>query len=235
MKLVASMPARNELTRYLPEVVESLERFVDEIVVLDDGSVDGTYEWCQERESVTVKRAAESSWSQHEGAFRRELQDVTLEQNPSHVLAIDADELIPDGPALRQIVARSTKRGQVFTLRMVELWALDPLTARYDGGWKPRVMPLIYRVPKSWRADWYIFGPPMACPRLPPAARILARRRSTAVATGLDVLHLGWADPTDRVRRAERYADLDGGRYHAKRHLDSILWPDEKCDLRPYA
>lgn len=233
MKLVASMPARNELTRYLPAVVEALD-FCDEIRVLDDGSVDGTYEWLEEREGVTVKRAEESSWSQHEGAFRRELQDFTLEAEPTHVLAIDADELILDGPALREIVARSTKRGQVFLLRMVELWGIDPPTVRHDGGWRPRASPLVYRVPNSVTLEWRIFGPAMACPRVPPAVRKLGRRRSSAVDTGLDVLHLGWADPGDRVRRAERYEKLDGGKYHAKAHLASILWPDEKCDLRPY-
>jgi hypothetical protein len=225
MKLVASIPARNELTRYLPRVLDALD-FCDEIRVLDDGSVDGTFEYLEEREGVTVKRNTETSWREHEGQFRRHLQDFTLEAEPTHILAIDADELIPDGSRIRDALD-----GEVFTLRMVELWALDPPTARHDGGWRPHEKPMLYRVPQKMTQEWRIHGRAMACPRVPPAVRKRTRRATSLEA---DVLHLGWANPAERQERFDRYAELDGGKFHAGAHLRSILLPDEACDLRPY-
>jgi glycosyltransferase involved in cell wall biosynthesis len=229
MKLVASMPVRNEVTRYLPAVLDALD-FCDEIRVLDDGSVDGTFEYLTGRHKVTVKRNDAVSWREHEGQFRRQLQNFTLEAEPTHVLAIDGDELIADGSGIRETL-EAAERQTVFTLRMVELWALDPPTARHDGGWRPHEKPMIYRVPQKMTQEWRIHGRAMACPRVPPAVRNRTRR-ATSLAT--DVLHLGWANPAERQERYERYAELDGGKFHAGTHLRSILLPDDECDLRPY-
>jgi glycosyltransferase involved in cell wall biosynthesis len=229
MKLVASIPTRNEVTRYLPAVLDALD-FCDEVCVLDDGSVDGTYEYLEEREGVTVKRNAGTSWREHEAQFRRQLQEFTLEAEPTHVLAIDADELILGGSGIREAIELAPRRA-VFTLRMVEIWATDPLVVRHDGGWRPHPKEMLYRVPETMRRDDWIQGRAMACPRVPPAVR----KARYSISTGADVLHLGWAKPAERAERYARYEDLDAGKFHAKRHLDSILWPDEACDLRPYA
>ena len=214
------------MTRYLRPCLDALA-FCDEIRVLDDGSVDGTYEYLKGREGVTVKRCEGLSWRRHEAVFRRELQDFTLEAEPTHVLAIDADELIVDGTIRATLEAE--ERQSAFTLRMVEIWATDPMTVRHDGGWRPHEKTMLWRVPSKMTHAWRIQGRAMACPRVPPAAR---RGRSTRL--GVDVLHLGWAKPEERAMRYARYLTLDDGRFHAKAHLDSILWPDERCDLRPY-
>ncbi|KKK79828.1 hypothetical protein LCGC14_2829600, partial [marine sediment metagenome] len=47
MKIVGAILARNEEGRYLEETLTDVARFCDEIVVVDDGSTDGTRELCQ--------------------------------------------------------------------------------------------------------------------------------------------------------------------------------------------
>ncbi|MHB1629584.1 MAG: glycosyltransferase, partial [Bacilli bacterium] len=45
-KLTAMMQVRNEAGRYLRMVLDDLSDYVDEIVILDDGSTDNTVEIC---------------------------------------------------------------------------------------------------------------------------------------------------------------------------------------------
>lgn len=232
MKLVASMPVKDEFERYLVPVVENLLTFVDEVRALDDGSTDGGFEWLKSKKGVVVERNAGPSWEDHEARFRRTLQAFTLAGAPSHVLAIDADELVVDGIELRHCL-ESRRRSTAFTLRMVELWGLKPPRVRIDGGWRPHEVGMLYRVPKTMSNDWQIHGRALACPRAPRIVDSLVRR-GRSHPTGVDVLHLGWSDPAERERRFERYARLDGGSFHAREHLESILDPDERCELRPY-
>ncbi len=41
----------------------------------------------------------------------------------------------------------------------------------------------------------------------------------------LAVLHFGWANTAARQARYDRYQQIDGGRFHARAHLESILAP----------
>lgn len=234
MKLIASMNTRNELSRYLSDSIPSLLRFVDEVRVQDDGSDDGTYEYLAQMDGVVVKRNTGSRWHENEGELHQQLLDFTLEGRPTHVLAIDADEFVPDGQLVRAAIEDNPRR-TAFSLRMVEIWKLDPPTLRLDGGWRPHQVGICYRWPDGHAAsgDWAIWGRKMAGGRVPRAVRAL-QSRGACVDTGADILHLGWSNPAERERRYRRYAELDGGRYHAARHLRSILLPDEKIALAGY-
>jgi glycosyltransferase involved in cell wall biosynthesis len=235
MKLIATLNVRNELDRYLRLTVPTLLEWVDEIRVQDDGSDDGTPEYLESLDRVFVKRNAGTRWTENEGVYISQGFAWTLEGEPTHVLAVDADELVTDGPAVRACV-EANPRQLVFALRMTEIWGLDPPMVRHDGGWKPRRIGNLYRVPIrpiSLGPSWRFRAQKLACPRVPEI--ILSHgRRGRALDTGADILHLGWAKPEERAARYARYEELDGGQFHAKRHLESIMWPDERCDLRPY-
>src|SRR5262245_43513493 len=105
MKLVASLIVKNELGRYLPECVGHLRDFCDLLVVLDDGSTDRTGEWLDDNtdEMMVVQHLDPSDgfFSGHEGRKRQALLNLTLNQQPDWVLAIDADEFISDPVMLR--------------------------------------------------------------------------------------------------------------------------------------
>ncbi len=74
--------------------------------------------------------------------------------------------------------------------------------------------------------NWRILDRALACGREP-----MWVRGVRAQPTGTSVFHFGWANPATRQERYDRYAQADGGKFHASRHLDSILWNDRRVRL----
>ncbi len=237
MKLVASMPIHNEFGRYLQRAVEHALTYCDEVRVLDNGSDDGGADWLEAQERVVVQRLEGPGWSQdggHEGKVRQALLEHTLAGEPTHVLALDADELVPRGAELRKAIKGRPDR-PVWALRVVEAWSEDPWLIRVDGGWRPRHAPVVYRVPSSRDEDWRMRDVRLACPREPVAVGDLYRRAGRRAQLPIDLVHLGWANPAERETRAARYFEHDGGKFHRNEHLESILWTDDRLLLRGYS
>lgn len=227
MKLVASAIVRNERARYLEPWFAHLREFCDEVVVSDDASDDGTAKLLFVG-GATVLRSEKQEFDEHEGRARQTLLDFTLAQEPTHVLAIDADEFVSDGPALRAALEEDS-RSLVWTVEMEEVWELDRdcICIRQDGGWRPHGVPVVYRVASERRGPlaglWRIENKALACGRVPLAVSRSPQRTNA----GVSLLHFGWANEGARRARYERYMRIDGGRYHAKAHLESILGPWE--------
>lgn len=234
MKLVASVICRNELGRYLAPFVAHLLEFCDEIRVLDDGSTDGSFEWLAipGNERVFGSRLATDSFFDHEGAARQRLLEWTLEGEPTHILAIDADEFVSDGAALRAACEADQGPG-AWAVGIEEVWKADPehLWIRQDGGWGLQSRsPLLYRVPAQRGSEWRIMDRALACGREPLAVRKIRARPVDAT-----VLHFGWAREEERAARYQRYVEHDGGKFHARAHLDSIMFDDSLVRLRARA
>jgi len=230
VNLVASVIAKNELGRYLQACIGALRDFCDMVAVLDDGSTDRTGEWlddCADDRLVVKHLAADDAFfAGHEGRRRQALLDFTLKQSPSHILAIDADEFVAEGYLVRAF-CQSTRL--VGTLMMEEVWQADDLhlLIRQDGGWRPHPVPILYAVVQD---DLLIKDRALACGREPTwVSRMAGRARRT----GTSVLHFGWANPETRQERYDRYAVADKGQFHASRHLESILWADERVKVLP--
>ncbi len=226
MILAASMVVRNELDRYLPIVLEHLRPFCDQITVLDDGSTDGTLDWLRSQVDAKVMVVGNpgGTFDQHEGHVRQALLEATLAREPTHVLAIDADELVSDGLWLRGQI-ETHPDVEAWTLTMTEVWlATDAaLRVRRDGAWGPYDRITAWRVPETPTHAWRIPERQLACPAIP-----IAALRARARKSGIAIYHLGWADPETRQSRYDRYMRLDGGRFHARSHLDSIIWPEDR-------
>lgn len=240
MKLCASLIVRDELGRYLPLVVEHLLGFCDEVRILDDGSDDNVLGEYARTPRVAIRRRSEPGMFTHEGRARQELLEWTLAGRPTHVLAIDADELVSDGARLRERLLEAPEV-PVWWLEIQEVWRAtrDALLTREDGGWRSHPVPLLWRVPEPLLAGrligpearlWRIADRQLACSRVPTA---ITRSVARAPGVGAELLHFGWADESARQQRYQRYAVADGGRFHAGSHLESILWPDRRCRLRP--
>lgn len=224
MKLLAYMVVHNELDRYLIQALESLMGYCDEIAIWDDGSTDGTPKGLVEEfggnfhedgGQLRYRYESENAFFDHEGRLRQRALDWALQSNPTHVLAIDADELILEGQKLRE----QLEQGRAFSLCMREVWKARPdtLEIRQDGGWCEHPVPILWknvgRLPLHNRK--------LASGRAPAAISTL-RPRFTDVA----IYHFGWANSHDREARYQRYVKHDGGRYHRNSHIQSILWPD---------
>jgi glycosyltransferase involved in cell wall biosynthesis len=224
------MIVKNEMDRYLPLAVGHLLSFVDEVRVLDDGSDDGTYEWLVDREStgVKVKRNPGPEFFAHEGRARQNLLEWTLAGRPDYVLAIDADEFVGDPT----VILKGIETGQpVYTIDLVEAWKVNAggISIRVDGQWGPRKCPMLYEAPRHTDRQWRIADRALACGREPiPVVR--GSRGAPHLET--EIFHCGWLQEAERGRRAQRYFDHDGGKFHQNRHLQSILFPDEKVGLR---
>lgn len=236
MKLVAMMIVRNEVDRYLRVCLDSLLGFCDEIRILDDASEDAFREidWLGER--VQIQRNSEPQFFEHEGYARQALLDWTMEGNPTHILAIDADEIVGDGQALRRALEEGSATG-VTKLSMTEIWGADEdyLFVRTDGDWRPRPIGIAFAVPEDWwtnrqiRRHFRIRPEALACGRTP-AWITMAGNRTTTEAVS-DILHFGWACEADRDARYQRYVVHDGGQFHKNKHLESIMWGDDRVKL----
>lgn len=238
MKLVASIIARNERGRYLGLCVDHLLEFCDEVRLIDDASDDGAYgstvftdelllggKWNDGR--FFVKRNSEPRFYAHEGRARQELLDWTLEGNPTHVLAIDADEFVDDGKALRALLSDGVL---TMGLCMEEVWEAreDGYSIRMDGGWRAYSGVFVWKVDTGRNGKPRMADRQLACGRIPQNLQAGRNARPSNVS----LLHFGWANRHERQARYDRYVEHDGGRFHADKHLQSILNPPEYVRLQ---
>lgn len=90
------MIVRDEV-KHLGACLDSIERFVDEIVIVDTGSTDGTWELVQERAHV----CEQIEWTGFADARNRSLELCSGE----YILIIDADERWIEGPIEQMVKA----------------------------------------------------------------------------------------------------------------------------------
>ena len=238
MKLVAGLIVKNEMSRYLPECIGHLLDFVDQIVVMDDGSTDRTGEWLDDNskswDRIRVHHVdpEDGFFAGHEGRKRQQLLIHTLNEAPDWVLNIDADEFVTDGSHVRNYIDDPAQSRQVGTLDMEEVWKADSswIHTRMDGGWRPHPVPCLWSAKLSGMRGraLQISNKALACGREPEVVR---RYFGRARPTGASILHFGWANQSARRPRYERYVEADGGQYHRNSHLESIMWDDEQVTL----
>lgn len=231
MKIAASLIVHNELDRYLVHCLTHLAKWVDVIVVLDDGSTDGTagllsnHDWGCE---VVVSPNSGTSFRENEGVARSTLTDLTLAQSPDWVLAIDADEFVGNGTQVRECLEQHPDV-LVWKLCMSEVWKVTPsqMLIRIDGGWRPHEAPILWstKIP----GPHGIAAKELASGRVGP--EILRENSRRGGVTGEQIFHFGWTNEQERERRWRRYHEQDGGRFHASQHIASIMYPDERVQL----
>jgi glycosyltransferase involved in cell wall biosynthesis len=107
-RVTCLLPARN-CVEDLPGYFESVTRFADAVVALDDGSTDETGEVLEAQPLVTVllrneARPTYAGWD--DAANRNRLLGAAAELEPDWIVSLDADERIPadDAAALRRFI-----------------------------------------------------------------------------------------------------------------------------------
>ncbi len=197
MRLVCLLPARNA-EEDLPGYLESVARFADAVVALDDGSTDRTRALLQASPLVRVlltntPRETAAGWD--DSVNRNRLLEAAAELDPDWILSLDADERIPpdDGAALRRFVESDALRGCAYGLRHHRMWA-----SGYDPA--PRY---VYRL--------FAFEPGQRFPgrrlHFDPIPVSIPRR--AWVRTSIRLQHLGAATEERRLARLAKYRETD--------------------------
>ncbi len=214
--LIAGMIVRNEADRYLPMVLSDLATYCDRIVVLDDGSTDGTPEVCRSFAKVVFHRRETSLFWQNESVLRIQLWDLVVAEGPEWILAIDADEMLE--PRFRQEKRRllTQTAHDVLAMRLYEFW--NSMTHyRVDKLWNPagRITPMLVRHRPGARYAWR--NQPLHCGRIPVGL-------AEPYYCGLRCKHFGYARAEDHRRKYELYVSHDPqGRFTPLSHYQSIL------------
>jgi hypothetical protein len=220
-KLVAMMLVRNEAARYLREVLDDLDQFVDEMLIVDDASTDETPDVCASYARARVVRRHEPSFS-NEVALRKLSWEEAVATGAEWILAVDADEVFEDRMKreIDQLLGNDNVDGWAF--RLYDFWGSREYY-RDDRYWQAHRYHRLFLVRNPHvRPRWK--ETPLHCGRLPLNAVDPARVGRSSIR----VKHLGWADPAEHRRKYEHYMRLDGqGTYGILPQYASIL------DARP--
>lgn len=216
-RILAMMLVRNEERRYLREVLDSLDRFVDQMVIVDDASTDGTPDLCASYAKATVIRRANASFG-NEVALRKFCWDEAVATGAEWILAVDADEIFEDRMAREIDTLVGTPDVDGWAFRLFDFWGSRD-HYRDDRYWQAHRHHRLFLVRNTgvvprWRET------PLHCGRLP----LNAVDPSRVAASSIRLKHLGWADPTEHRRKYEHYMRSDGeGRYGILAQYASIL------------
>jgi glycosyltransferase involved in cell wall biosynthesis len=184
----------------LPGWFESVGRFADAVVALDDGSTDDTYAVLRDNSLVTLllanpRRETYAGWD--DGANRNRLLSAAAGQQPSWVMQLDADERIPadDGVALREFLEREADPSCAYLFRVFRMTA-D--LGHYDGAqvWVGRLF--AYEDAHSFPTDRLHF---VSLPNSIPRSRW---RRTT-----FRIQHLAGLTDERRRQQVEKYREAD--------------------------
>lgn len=216
------MVTRNEADRFLLRSLGSLIDVCDAVAIFDDQSTDGTLDVITDfadDEPTRVRHArradGEPSFAESEGKFRdvawHYMESVLRPEPGDWILAIDADEVvIVDDPArLAEVLA--TADSDAMTVKIHELWQLQPPLERIDGYWDTITGVRLYR----WGPGEHIADRDLACGSVPPVAP-----QDVGNIFTLRIAHLGYVRREDREAKHARYK---GRRGHNHSHVESIL------------
>jgi len=225
MRILANMVVRNESPHYLHQVLSRLKDQVDEIIVTDDCSDDDTAN-IAESYGAKVQVMPEPTFSIHEGRLRQASWDhfENYADNNTWCLAIDADEeLYVTKHSLEQLM--DDMRLDVYSIEFYHMW--NPTQYRIDKAWHPHGSSRMFRYKEGGRFK----DRALACGSEPTYVQedIAAGRFYSN--TGLKMKHLSYIKDEDKKKKYERYAAIDGGKFHANAHIESILDPIDTIKL----
>ncbi len=219
--VLAMLPVHNEACRYLKAVLNRLGEFVDGIVILDDASTDETPEICREHSGVIrYHRLKEPLFNSDEAALRRILWELTVELEPSWIIAIDADEIFES--AINRELPFLTGQKQLDTIFFTVYHFWGNLTGyRVDGLWDPALSKTLclFRFKNDISYHWP--NRKLHCGRFPTECY-----QRPGMVSKTRLLHLGYVNEDEHLDKLKRYLSLDPeGRFCPVTHYQSIIAP----------
>lgn len=203
-----------EHERYLPQVLERISWWADDVFCALDLPT-GTKERKIAEQWTSNVKDIPYTFLDHEGRFRQAawwmMEEQLAPDTDDLIVCIDADELIVDHASVRRVAKEYP--GQRIGWLFHHMW--NSTHYRVDSLWKPSIAWIAI----PYRASGSFVDRPLASGREPTYALQIPRVEQAAG----PLLHYGYAMEKDQKMKHERYRRLDGGKYHQKAHLDSII------------
>lgn len=197
--VVCLLPVRNAAAG-LPAWFDSVARFADAVIALDDGSTDGTGDVLRANPLVdtvlgNLRREDHTGWD--DSLNRNRLLQAAVALHPDWIISIDADELVPreDGEALRRFIELQAVPGIAYGFPSFRM--IGDLE-HHDGRDNRAYRLFAYRPDQVFPSDRLHFMPiPTSIPR------------DRWLVTNLRIQHLGGLTAEDRQARRQKYREAD--------------------------
>jgi glycosyltransferase involved in cell wall biosynthesis len=217
------MLVRNEENRYLKRALDSLDKFVDSMLIIDDASTDRTPDICESYSKAKVIRLKEHGFD-NEWKLRQFCWEEALKENPDWILVVDADEIFEDKTADKIKYLISDPNIEAWSFRLYDFWGSEEYY-RSDDMWCAHNASHTFLV-KNKPVDFEWTKTPVHCGRIP----VSTYRTHVLGWSDLRIKHYGWANVSEHKAKFERYMKADGqGWYGNLRQYYSIL--DENPNL----
>jgi glycosyltransferase involved in cell wall biosynthesis len=215
-RIIVATPMRNEKGRFLEQWLRPVCSLADVVLILDDGSTDGTPEICQEHAANVVVVRAKHSPS--EGARRTHLWElISRHATPGDwVLFLDADEIPSEGLVKAADKLRSLPSSiELMKVPLLEMW--NESEWRADGFWSPLLPAMIRFRDEPFRNDSRVDRRDLHVPRLPDYSALLVPHPLNQ-----PILHMAYSRRDLREGKSRYYLERNAGidLHHARTILD---------------
>jgi glycosyltransferase involved in cell wall biosynthesis len=199
-RLVATYRVKNAQAT-LAESLEATSRFADEIVILDDGSTDGTRAICER--AAKVSRYEHTSLPFDERRDRNHVLQMAVDQGADWIISVDADEIFEmDRARAQRLMHLADPHAKVLGFHWYTFWEPSRTYFRADGIFGNMSGFRMYKVEPGQR----IVGGTengLHCGNIPPMPTGQARY------TNVRVRHLGYESEQLRQDKLAFYREVD--------------------------
>jgi len=217
MKLVAILRVKNEIL-YIRKCLKRLSELVDEIIVLDNGSTDGTLEVYNDFPKLIQLLQTEGF---DEGRDKIMLLEAAKERQPDWILWLDGDEVFEKSLTRDDLNKYMNSSANKISFRLINFW-MNEQDVRYGGSY---FLYSIYPRPRMWRNTEGSF--------------FLDKKIHNGEIQGISgkeylspfrILHYGYVNKEKVERKYDLYKQVDKSGFRTYEHIRS----DIKTFCLPY-